>query len=282
MVLAQPLSETTGIEALAPISELFTFPVSATFFGGTQGYFNLTITSANTSKSRSFLLAENFGTGSITLSGKGALSVDNVLTETVRWLTPASLDVNMTNTTMTFHTAFAMQYPEKDDSLGFPLNAYFSLHRTGKNISAPNGTKLWTEWEGSQTVRFVESGALESNLFIDNLSLSYPSATGKGNTLNATNITGVVPAYIEIGSEEATSSVRNNDWVVTLTFALLLFAVLDLGSYENRNNTQSTDDKEDGRNKDIKKRSKKAHISLLLRIPMTRGTMICNPRKVGS
>jgi hypothetical protein len=256
MILAQPIATVPKLNFLSPISEVFTFPVSATFIGGTTEAINLTLTAGNISVSN--IVVENFGEGSITLSGKGALSVDNVLTETVRWLMPASLDENMTNATMSFHTDFAMQYPEKDSSLGFPNNAIFPLHRTGHSYLAPNGTKLWTEWKGSEKVTFVESGALPSELFIDNISLSYPSLQGKGNVLNMTDIMGEYPALIEVGTEEATSSVRNNDWVITLTFAILLFAVLDLGSYENRNDAQTDVAKKGDHNDEAKKSPEQA------------------------
>jgi hypothetical protein len=252
MVIAQPISEYTGIPALGFASERFTFPVSVTFVGATQAFYNITASGLvnGTKVSKSLFGFRDFGTGTITLSGKGALSVDNIITEDVRWITPNSLEKNFSHATMSFHTAYAIPYPEVDNVYGAPTNAYIPLNNVGPYL-APNGTKIGTLWIGGEQVTFVEAGQLVSNLFMNNLTLTGPTLTG-GTTLKTIDITGIFQSPIEIGTEEATSTIRNNDWTITLTFAILLFAVLDLGSYENSEKGKPDQSEESKDNADSK------------------------------
>ncbi len=245
MFVSQPWSEYFGSPWLDQVSERFTSSVSATFIGGfPKALFNLTtrsVVNGNTI-SKSILVFEDFGNLSITLSGRGALSVDNVLTESVTLIFPLRLEQNMTRAKVSFFAGFSTPWPQQDNSYGFPVNAIVPLSRSGFAFSA-NGTKVGIIWKGSETVTFAESGALGSNLFMKNFDLTYPSAKTGQRTLNTTDITGIFPSVIEIGSEAATSSIRNNDWQITLTFAILFFAVVDLGPEYDGHSTQDSEAK---------------------------------------
>jgi hypothetical protein len=244
MVVAQPLNVWTGLQFLSPVSEVFTSPVSATFVAGASGLTNVTTTTYfpnNGSTVVSWALVNlNLGYGTITLSGKGSLSVDNELTESVRWLVPKSLeDALLPNATITFHTVFSDPVNPEYDEFGVPLVGNITLEPRGV-LTLKNGTVWGEQWKGSGVVTFVESGDLGSLLVFTNIL----GNTSAGKPPQAVTLNGEVPEVIEIGAEESTSTVRNNDWVITLTFAILLFAVLDLGSYEKSQNGETDQGKE--------------------------------------
>lgn len=238
--MALPWSEWTGIPALAPISERFTSPVSVVFVTAANEYVNVTRTNATTQAiiaSRLYILT--LGTGTITLEGKGTLSVDNPLTITTDWIVPKSLEANLSHANLVFHADFSMFSPQRTNFLGIPENADLNLTRVGPKYF-PNGTEWGTEWTtGPRTVVFVESGPLQSELRFNNATLTGPD--GKPTQVD---LDGIMPNVIEIGSEEATSSSRNNDWTITLTFALLFFVVVDLGSEQSGEDTQDGETKE--------------------------------------
>jgi len=170
---------------------------------------------------------ENLGYGEITLKARGALSVDNEVIESVKWLFPTSFLGMMTSSTQVkFHTYFSYNDPTPVDQFGIQTVSNITLNG-GKVLTLKNGTVWGKEWDGSGVVKFVESGALPSILVLTNI-----QSTSGGKPVNIT-VNGDVPAIVEIGSEEGTSTVRNDDIITSLTFAIILFMVVDLGSYDS-------------------------------------------------
>jgi hypothetical protein len=238
MVVAQPWDSLTGNTRLSPVSEVFTNTVSAQFVGGANGPFNITQTTIlpnGSTHTSTFIRVIDIGTLVITISGKGGLSVGNILWESVEWIVPAGFVKNLTGALVTFHTFFAMPIPSVI-LLGVPQFADIPLKRTSDlNVTDIEGKQVILDqiWKGSAPVTFVESGNLPSVLSITNAKVTNSTGATVPITFN-----GELPAVIQIGPDVTTTTVRNNDWVTTLTFAILLFAVLDLGAYESAQQVQ--------------------------------------------
>ncbi|MDG6983850.1 MAG: hypothetical protein JRN28_04820, partial [Nitrososphaerota archaeon] len=230
-VVAQPLNEVFGLPSWNPFSEVFTFQTSATFVGAIDTYVTASTYNATTKVNSTSVFLLNMGSGDVILQGKGALSVDNPLTITVNWVVPKSFESNLSHASMSFHPDFALPYPVTNNFLGFPNNAELNLTREGP-VDFPNGTLYGEKWTSQpRTVVFIEAGYLGAELTFWNATVS----TGVPGKTQQANLQGIItnPNVILIGDAGATSTVRTNDWVVTLTFAIILFMVVDLGS-ENR------------------------------------------------
>jgi hypothetical protein len=234
IVIAEPLAVWFDSPwlSLTPLSEAFTVPVSTTFVGGINGVTNITQTtyfpSNGTSKMTTFSQYENLGYGKIILEARGALSVDNVVTESIEWLFPTSvIDKFEKNTSVVFHTYFSYNDPPPTDQFGVPEVGNITLH-SGRQLVLENGTVWGQEWDGSCVVTFTEAGGLPSTLIATNVETKLPPS---GN-FSLITVNGVLPSVIEIETADGTSTVRNDDIVTSLTFAILLFMWVDLGSYD--------------------------------------------------
>jgi hypothetical protein len=141
------------------------------------------------------------GRGTVTLSGKGGLSAENPLT--------MSVILNFDKVVKPFSTVFvapdnAYYYPIVKDE-GFPRFAHI-------NLTTTDGFK----WSGQGTIEFFTSGVLGMNIGADN------------QVVHA-------PPEFQIESAAVTSSSRTNSLVISLTWAILFFAVLDLRRENGRN-----------------------------------------------
>jgi hypothetical protein len=170
--------------------ELFASPVEATYIFDLQGNVFLRFTNG-TAGFYNMTVAR----GTVTLSGKGGMSAENPLTMRVI--------LNFNKVVKPFSTVFvapdnAYYYPIVKDAQGFSEFAHI-------NLTTTDGYK----WSGESRVVFFIGGALGMSVSADNQVVHSPSE-------------------FQIESATVTVSSRTNSLLISLTWAVLFFAVLGL------------------------------------------------------
>ncbi len=175
--------------------DFFAPPIEATYIFDIPGRVFLVFTNGT-----SGFYNITVGRGTVTLSGKGGLSAGNPLTMTV------TLELNpiIRQPSKAFVAPYdAYYFPIERDAQGFPRFAHINLTRTDQYA-----------WFGQGRVEFFAQGTMIIYVALDNQ---------------------VVPSLpeLQIESESVTAASRTNSLLVSLTWAILFFAVLELRTEQN-------------------------------------------------
>jgi hypothetical protein len=146
------------------------------------------------------------GEGWVTLKGKGGLSAGNPLTLSMTmYFYAAALGTNVANVSFAPQGAYIAQVPNlpffpivvQTDTRGFPLSPTIGL------------AKLGDHWTGQGLVIYNQGGAKTINIIINGVTYHSPDT-------------------VEIGSEAVTVAARTNSLLVSLTWVIIAFTVLEL------------------------------------------------------
>ncbi len=138
------------------------------------------------------------GKGFVTLKGKGGLSAGNPLKMNVTVYLNRTAWGGKKPSSVMFKPLGARPYPPITDQLGFPL--YLSLQ-----LAEQSGDK----WLGNARIVYNQGGTMAIDFTIDNVEYTSPDT-------------------IQIGPESITVAARTNSVVISLTWAVLAFAVLGI------------------------------------------------------